>query len=139
MRLYEATGMGACLVTDQKSNLANLFKIDEEIVAYNNPEEAAEKIRYLINNPEVARQIAKAGQDRTLKDHTYSKRMEMLLDILNRFIRTNKLNGHIRKINNIASEIIIQAFADSDSFESAKKWADHQGKKIRILELNFTF
>ena len=61
---------GSMLVTDQKSNLANLFKIDEEIVAYNNPEEAAEKIRYLINNPEVARQIAKAGQDRTLKDHT---------------------------------------------------------------------
>lgn len=139
MRLYEATGMGACLVTDQKSNLANLFKIDEEIVAYNNPEEAAEKIRYLINNPDVARQIAKAGQDRTLKDHTYSKRMEMLLDILNRFIRTNKLNGHIRKFNNIASEINIQAFADSDSFEPAKKWADHLRQKNQNSRIEFHF
>ena len=34
MRLYKATGMGACLITDWKENLPNIFEPDLEIVIY---------------------------------------------------------------------------------------------------------
>ena len=85
MRLYEATGMGSLLITDQKDNLNQLFEIDKEIVTYSSKEEASEKVKYLIENPQKASEIALAGQTRTLKDHTYEIRMRELLEILKKY------------------------------------------------------
>jgi spore maturation protein CgeB len=82
MRLYEATGVGALLITDRKDNLGELFEVGKEVVAYASSEEAAELIRYYIAHPEEARAIARAGQARTLRDHTYQRRMEELVPVL---------------------------------------------------------
>jgi glycosyltransferase involved in cell wall biosynthesis len=81
IRLFEATGMGACLVTDWKVNLPEMFVPDEEVIAYESPEECAEKVRYLLEHEDQMRSIAEAGQRRTLRDHTYQKRAEEL-DVL---------------------------------------------------------
>ncbi len=70
MRLFESTGVATCLVTDWKENLSDLFKIDEEVVAYRTPQEAVEKINYLMSHDDVRISIAQAGQKRTLKDHS---------------------------------------------------------------------
>ena len=86
MRLYEATGMGSLLLTDKKDNLHKLFEIDKEIVTYSSKEEASEKAQYLIANPIKASEIARAGQARTLKEHSYEERMRELLEILNKYI-----------------------------------------------------
>jgi spore maturation protein CgeB len=86
MRLYEATGVGTLLITDRKDNLGELFEVGKEVVAYSTPEEAAEMIRYYIAHPEEARGIARAGQERTLKDHTYQKRMDELVPLLARYL-----------------------------------------------------
>jgi spore maturation protein CgeB len=82
MRLYEATGVGAMLVTDWKKNLGDLFDIGSEVVAYRSPEEACELVRYYANHPEEAAAIAHAGQARTLREHTYLLRMKDLVSIL---------------------------------------------------------
>jgi hypothetical protein len=87
MRLYEATGCGALLITDHKSNLHELFAPGEEIVSYRSPEEAVEQIRYYTQHEARARDIAQAGQARTLAAHTYRVRMEELAAILNRYLR----------------------------------------------------
>lgn len=87
MRLYEATGVGSLLLTDRKDNLGELFEIDKEIVAYSSAEEAAELIRYFIAHPKEAQKIARAGQARTLREHTYRHRMEELLQILDCHLR----------------------------------------------------
>jgi spore maturation protein CgeB len=86
MRLYEATGVGALLITDRKDNLGELFEVGKEVVAYSSPEEAAELIRYYIAHPEEARAIALAGQARTLREHTYKRRMEELVPVLERYL-----------------------------------------------------
>lgn len=86
MRLYEATGVGALLITDRKDNLGELFEVGKEVVAYSSPEEAAELIRYYIAHPEEARAIARAGQARTLRDHTYQRRMDELVPVLERYL-----------------------------------------------------
>jgi len=86
MRLFEATGVGALLITDDKDNLGELFEVGKEVVTYSSPEEAAEMIRYYIAHPEEARTIARAGQSRTLRDHTYQRRMEELVPILERYL-----------------------------------------------------
>ncbi len=86
MRLYEATGVGSLLITDQKDNLGDLFEVGKEVVAYNSPEEAAELIRYYTSHPEEAIAIARAGQARTLRDHTYQCRMEELAPLLEQYL-----------------------------------------------------
>lgn len=86
MRLYEATGVGTLLLTDRKDNLGDLFEIGKEVVAYSSQEEAVELIDYYMAYPEEAARIAKAGQQRSLRDHTYEKRMEELIPILENYL-----------------------------------------------------
>lgn len=90
MRLFEATGCGALLITDYKDNLNQLFEIGKEIVAYRSPEECASLIKYYLSNPKEAENIAEAGQRRTLSGHTYDKRMEKISEILRRHLRYRK-------------------------------------------------
>jgi hypothetical protein len=84
MRLFEATGIGTMLLTDRKDNLYQLFDIGNEVVAYSSKEEAAELVRYYLEHPVEAEIIAKAGQARTLREHTYGQRMQELVPILKR-------------------------------------------------------
>lgn len=86
MRLFEATGCGALLVTDYKDNLHDLFTIGEEVVAYRSMEECAALVRYYLAHPEEARRIAERGQARTFRDHTYAKRMAKTAEILSRHL-----------------------------------------------------
>src|SRR5439155_1969331 len=39
MRLFEATGVGTLLLTDQKDNLHELFEVGKEVIAYSTPQE----------------------------------------------------------------------------------------------------
>ena len=87
MRLYEATGVGTMLLTDHKDNLHELFDIGREVVTYSSKEEAAELVSYYLVHPEEAPKIARAGQARTLREHTYAHRMQELIPILKRYIR----------------------------------------------------
>lgn len=87
MRLYEATGVGALLLTDRKDNLGDLFEIGKEVVAYSSAEEAAELVRYYLAHPDEAQTIARAGQARTLREHTYRHRMEELIPILQGYLQ----------------------------------------------------
>ncbi len=82
MRLYEATGVGTLLLTDEKQNLGALFEPDREVVTYRNEDELVERVRHFLAHDEERRAIARAGQERTLRDHTYLRRMEELLAIL---------------------------------------------------------
>ena len=84
MRLFEATGCGALLVTDYKDNLADLFEIGSELVTYRSAEECEDLIAYYLAHPEEGSAIAKRGQARTLRDHTYATRMEQTAEILAR-------------------------------------------------------
>jgi len=78
MRLFEATGVGTCLLTDWKPNLADLFEPESEVVTYRNADECVERARWLLDHPTECEKIAQAGQQRTLKDHTFSARAPAL-------------------------------------------------------------
>ncbi len=87
MRLYEATGCGALLLTDAKSNLHELFTPGVEVVTYRDAAEAVEKINGYVARPQEAAKIAAAGQRRTLHEHTYRQRMVELAGLLERYLR----------------------------------------------------
>ena len=86
MRLFEATGMGALLITDKKKNLSSLFKVNKEIVEYDSNKELFDKINYYLSHDKEREEIAKNGQSRTLKDHTYNIRMKELVKIISGYV-----------------------------------------------------
>jgi spore maturation protein CgeB len=86
MRLYEATGCGALLLTDAKDNLGDLFEVGKEVVAYRSGAEAAELVRHYLANSKERIAIARAGQQRTLATHSYRQRMAELVEILGRHL-----------------------------------------------------
>jgi len=78
-RLFEATGMGACLLTDSTGYLEEFFEPDKEVVTFSTVEECVDKVKYLLNHPMEAAEIGKRGQERTLKDHNYTVRSKQLI------------------------------------------------------------
>jgi spore maturation protein CgeB len=86
MRLFEATGTGALLITDLKSNLGEYFKIGTEVLAYETFDEAADLVKWSLYNAEKASEIATAGQRRTLLDHTYAQVTQKLDAILRSYL-----------------------------------------------------
>jgi spore maturation protein CgeB len=84
MRLYEATGVGTFLLTDERVDLAELFEPGREVVTYASADELVEQAHYYLGHVEERARIARAGQERTLRDHTWESRMAQLADILGR-------------------------------------------------------
>lgn len=97
IRLFEATGVGTCLVTDWKENINDLFEPNKEIVTYKSVEECIEKVKWLLNNPVEREKIAKAGQKRTLSEHTIENRVKTMNEIINKELH-KFTNDHENKI-----------------------------------------
>jgi len=51
-----------------------LFEPDKEVLSYRSAEECIEKINYIIEHENERREIAAAGQRRTLREHTFDNR-----------------------------------------------------------------
>ncbi len=86
MRLYEATGTGVLLITDWKENLHEIFEPGKEVVAYRSPEECVRLVKYYLEHNSEREAISRAGQERTLKEHNYYRRMQELEDIVCKYL-----------------------------------------------------
>jgi len=95
-RLFEATGMGACLLTDWKVNLGDIFEPDVEVVTYRTAEECIEKATYLLEHEKERQAIAAAGQRRILSDHTYAQRALRLNEVI---LRTLTRKAQLVSVN----------------------------------------
>ncbi len=82
MRLYEATGCGAMLVTERKDNLGDLF--GGTVAEYGNADEAVSQIQSALESGSWE-EMGQNGQKQTLANHTYAHRVE-------------KINDHIGKL-----------------------------------------
>jgi hypothetical protein len=82
MRLFEATGVGAMLLTEQAPNLDTLFRPGREVVAYDGVDDLIDKLRHYLADADARRAIAEAGQARTLAEHGYQARMQELVGLL---------------------------------------------------------
>jgi spore maturation protein CgeB len=87
LRLFEATGVGTCLVTNWKENLPQLFALDTEVVTYKTVAECLEKVRWLLDHPRERQAIAAAGQARVLREHTFALRAVKLDEIIKKVLR----------------------------------------------------
>lgn len=86
-RTFETTGCGTMLLTNYTPGLEKLFDIGKEIVVYNNLADLDDKVKYYLENEEERESIAKAGYERSKKDHTYYQRSKTLVDIIKNKIK----------------------------------------------------
>ena len=70
MRMFEATGVGTLLLTDGKNAKNRLFE-EDEVVFYENADDAVAKLNYYLNNESERKKISSKGQRRTLSDYNY--------------------------------------------------------------------
>ena len=70
------------LLTDAKSNLAELFVPGREVETYADEAELVEKVAHYGAHDDDRRAIALAGQMRTLREHDYGQRMRELAELL---------------------------------------------------------
>jgi spore maturation protein CgeB len=74
MRLFEATGVGAFLLTDFKDNLYTLFAPDREVAVWRSIDDCLAAIDRHLGDDKDRAEIAHAGQARTMAQHTYRHR-----------------------------------------------------------------
>jgi spore maturation protein CgeB len=86
IRMFEATGMGALLITEDAPNIRELYEPGTEVITYKNLEDLVELINYYTDRPEERSAIATAGQVRTLKDHSTVQRSKELIEIFARYL-----------------------------------------------------
>lgn len=82
MRLFEATGMGTCLLTDWKANMCTLFDEGVEAVTYKDADDCVDKIHWLLSHPDRIEKISLAGQRKCLEKHSVRERAREMYDIL---------------------------------------------------------
>ena len=82
MRLYEATGCGACLVTNSAMNMPRIFRPMDECVVYRDHADLEYRLRELLMDYGYRKEIADNGKKRCLAEHTYSHRAVEFMAIL---------------------------------------------------------
>jgi len=83
LRVFEAMAAGALLLTSLPSELSQLgFEEGIHFVGYRGPSQIREIARRILNDELVRREIAEAGKEKVLREHTYDCRVEMLFERL---------------------------------------------------------
>lgn len=75
-RNFEIPGCGGYLLTQHADNLEEYYVPGHEVGVFGSTEELVEKVCRSLRNEEERRTIARAGYDRTMRDHTYQRRLE---------------------------------------------------------------
>ena len=73
MRMFEVTGVGVCLITEHSSNIEELFEPGQEVLTYRSKEELLKTIQEVLGEKSKLKEIAKAGQQRTLQSHNMER------------------------------------------------------------------
>lgn len=84
MRVFEALCSGSLLLTDPAPNsgLEELFRDGEDLAIYRSDTLLPDKLRFYLDNSELAELIAARGHQLVLNAHTYTHRMEDLLAVI---------------------------------------------------------
>jgi hypothetical protein len=82
MRTFEVTGSGGVLLSDRAEDITNFFLEESEMLVYDSLEDAAQKIKYLIKNPDASYTVAANGQKKCHNRYTYDERARQILKFL---------------------------------------------------------
>lgn len=94
-RLFEVALAGTCqLVDGSLPEVAKYFEPEKEIELFNGTSQAIERLRGLLNNPQKRTDMAHAAQGRAIQEHTYSHRISIVIDELEK-VRTVEITRDV--------------------------------------------
>lgn len=84
LRAMDIMGAGGFLLTNYQADFLLHFEPDKEFVYYGSVEELMDKATYYLKHDSERDKIARNGKKRIEQEHTYQKRMNEMLHIINR-------------------------------------------------------
>lgn len=81
-RLFEITASKTLQIVDEKKNIAEYFKIEEEIITFKDKKQLRDKVLYYLKNEKEREEIAMASYRRTKKDHDLKDRIRQMIEII---------------------------------------------------------
>lgn len=83
-RVFEVPACGGFLLTNACPQLDDLYAVGTEMICYRTLDELRHLTTYYLAHPEERRQIATRGQRRARREHTFQRRVEEMLAVLER-------------------------------------------------------
>jgi spore maturation protein CgeB len=93
-RVFEVSGAGGFVMTEQAENLEKFYVPDREIVIFEGVDELVDRINYFLAHPDERDAIAWAGYRRTREEHTYDARFRHLLALAAQLKAENRGAAH---------------------------------------------
>jgi len=80
LRTFEIPATKTLMLTDKINSY--WYQPDKHIAVFKNPQQAGEKVKYFLSHPQALKQIALAGYQQTIKNHTYKHRFQAIFKLL---------------------------------------------------------
>lgn len=139
MRLFEATGVGACLLTPHYTNLGDFFEPERDVATFQTADDLIATILRLLANPQERMVIAANGQRRCQQDHAMEKRAARFDQIVRHHLPDGDAETErVRSAETAATRTIATSFGASEaagalvSLEHALRLADEGWDDVRL-------
>jgi hypothetical protein len=84
-RVFQTTACKKALITDKKIELEKCYKYGEEIQTYETDLDVPQKIEQIFKQSDLIDDLASSGHHRFLHEHTWTIRMQGVIEVLNNF------------------------------------------------------
>lgn len=82
LRAMDIMGCGGFLMTNFQQEFLEYFDEDVDYAFYSDMDELKEKVKYYLVNDEVRKKVALAGCKKVREEHTFEKRIETILSVI---------------------------------------------------------
>lgn len=97
-RPFELAGCGAFVVSGRSEDIGKYYKENREMVFYESAADLIGKLKFYLARGEERESIAKAGYERTIREHTYEKRFAEVFRIMSLTSRYENARQHTNLI-----------------------------------------
>jgi glycosyltransferase involved in cell wall biosynthesis len=85
-RPFELAAMGCCIVANPYAGIELWFEPGKELFVVQSQEEAIDRYRYLLAHDAERMAVGRAARERALKEHTFRRRAQQLVDIIQQYL-----------------------------------------------------
>jgi spore maturation protein CgeB len=80
LRLFEAAGCGAAVLTEFRPTVPELFNVGEEVLAFHDFDDLVDQASRLLNETGLSERLGNAAAQRAHRDHSYDLRVTTILE-----------------------------------------------------------
>lgn len=82
-RIYQVAALKGFQLVEYNEDLSKFFTLGEDLIVFYDTKDLREKVQYYLEHEDERNRIAELTYQRVKKDHTYQKRIELILEELN--------------------------------------------------------